>query len=112
MPIYKEQQKQFYSTRAEVLKIFRAEEKLKCHCVTEIWAEQEQKRFCYNSARKWNLSAELKKKLFWDDYKDLKYWKVHRQGRYKELKIAPVLLKPTFVGTVTIPEEMMQELHL
>ena len=81
MLIYQENQKQFYSTRADVLKLFREEEKKKCYCRTEIWAGNINKRFCYNCARKENLTAELKKKGFWDGLKDLKYWKVCRQGR-------------------------------
>ena len=62
MPIYQENQKKFYSTRAEVLKLFREEENKKCHCKTEIWAGNINKRFCFNCARKENLTAELKKK--------------------------------------------------
>ena len=106
MPIYKKEQKDFYSTRADILKIFRNEEKQKCYCSIEIWAGNINKRFCYNCAQKENLSAELKKKGFWDDLKDLKFCKVRSQGRYLELKIAPVYLQPQFVGFVT-PDETL-----
>ena len=93
-----------------MLKIFRSEEKLKCHCKTEVWAGNENKRTCYNCARKLNLAAELKKKCFWDDNKDLRYWKVCHQGRYKELKIAPVYPKPQFVGFIDLPQEKINQL--
>ena len=110
MPIFKKEQKKFYSTRDEVLKIFCHEEKLKCYCSTEIWAGNENKRTCYNCARKWNLADELKKKDFWKGNKDLKYWKICRQGRYKELKIAPVYPKSQFVGYINMSEEKINKL--
>ena len=72
MPIYQENQKKFYSTRAEVLKLFREEENKKCHCKTEIWAGNINKRFCFNCARKENLTAELKKKRILGQSKRLK----------------------------------------
>ena len=64
MPIYKKEQKQFYSTRSEVLKMFRVEERKKCECVTETWAGVENLRFCINCRRKQNLAVELKKMDF------------------------------------------------
>ena len=55
----------------------------------------------------WQQSS---KKLFWDSNKDLKYWKVRPQGRYKELKIAPVYPQPQFVGVITLPQERIDKL--
>ena len=108
MPVYQKEHKQFYKTRSEVLKKFREEEKQKCYCRVETWAENEQKLTCYNCTRKEGLADELKKKGFWGGLKDLKYWKVRRQGRYKQLEIAPVYPEPQFQGTVTLPEEIVQ----
>ena len=90
MPTFNKNQKQFYSTRSEVLKKFRDEEKQPCHCREEEWAGNVNKLTCYNCFRKRNLKSELERKGFWSDLKALKYWKVRRQGQYKELKIEPV----------------------
>ena len=90
MPTYKEDQKQFYSTRSEVLKKFREEQEKKCHCYIDEWEGNENQITCLNCIRKVNLKKELDKKCFWSDLKHLKYWKVHRQGQYKVLKISPV----------------------
>ena len=90
MPTYQENQKQYFSTRAETLKKFREEQKKPCTCRYEVWAGNENKLTCLNCLRKRNLENELQKKCFWTDLKHLKYWKVRRQGQYKELKIAPV----------------------
>ena len=90
MPHFNPNHKQYYSTRAETLKIFRDEEKKPCTCHYEIWAGNENKRTCLNCLRRRNLKSELEKKCFWTDLKHLKYWKVRHQGMYKELKIAPV----------------------
>ena len=90
MPHFNPNHKQYYSTRAETLKIFRDEEKKPCTCHYEIWAGNENKRTCLNCLQRRNLKSELEKKCFWTDLKHLKYWKVRRQGMYKELKIAPV----------------------
>ena len=90
MPTFDKNQKKYYSTRAEVLQKFREEEKQSCSCYTEVWAGKENRITCINCIRKRNLSEELKKKGFWTDLKALKYWKIRRQGQYKELKIAPV----------------------
>ena len=102
MPIFKKEQKKFYLTRAEVLKIFRHEEKLKCYCSTEVWAGNSNKRTCYNCARKWNLVAELKSKLFWEGNKDLKYWKVRRQGRIQGVKNRPRLPQAPICGVCNL----------
>ena len=88
MPIYNEAHKSFYSTSAETLKIFRDEQKKKCECCVMIWAGNENKFLI--CIRKTNLESELQKKGLWSGNKHLKYWKVRRQGQYKELKIAPV----------------------
>ena len=90
MPTFNKNQKQFYSIRSEVLKKFRDEEKQPCSCRTEEWAGNLNKLTCYNCIHKRNLKSELERKGFWSDLKALKYWKVRRQGQYKELKIAPV----------------------
>ena len=90
MPIYNEAHKNFYSTRAQTLKIFRDEEKKKCECRIEVWVGNENKLTCLNCIRKSRLQNELKNKGFWTGNKHLKYWKVRRQGQYKQLKIAPV----------------------
>ena len=109
MPIYKQLQKKFYSTRSEVLRIFRSEEKLKCSCQTDTWAGNENKITCFNCLRKWDLTDELKRKEFFGELKHCKYGKVRRQGMYKHLKIAPVYPEPQFVGTVTLPTELVKE---
>ena len=90
MPTFNKNQKQFYSTCSEVLKKFRDEEKQPCHCREEEWAGNIKKLTCYNCLRKRNLKSKLERKGFWTDLKALKYWKVRGQGKYKELKIAPV----------------------
>ena len=90
MPTYDEKQKNFYSTRKQVLDKFREEQKKKCFCRTEEWAGNFNKITCLNCVRKVDLEKELKNKGFWTDLKDLKYWKIRRQGQYKKLKIAPV----------------------
>ena len=90
MPTYKEEQKEFYSTRSKVLKKFREEQEKKCHCYIDEWAGKENQITCINCIRKTNLEKELEKKCFWSDLKHLKYWKVRPQGQYKILKIAPV----------------------
>ena len=90
MPMYNPNNKQYYSTRAETLKIFRDKEKKPCTCRYEIWAGKENKLTCINCLRPKNLKEELQKKAFWTDNKNLKYWKVRRQDQWKELKIAPV----------------------
>ena len=76
----------------------------------EVWTGVTNKRTCGNCNRKTNLSKELKCKEFFAENKFLKYWKVRRQGRYKELKIAPVYLKPQFVGFVTLEQEKLNKL--
>ena len=76
----------------------------------EVWAGVTNKRTCGNCDRKTNLSKELKCKEFFAENKFLKYWKVRRQGRYKELKIAPVYPKPQFVGFVTLEQEKLNKL--
>ena len=90
MPTYDEKQKHLYSTRKQVLDKFRKERKKKCFCRTEEWAGNFNKITCLNCVRKVDLENELKNKGFWTDLKDLKYWKIRRQGQYKKLKIAPV----------------------
>ena len=90
MPIYNPNHKIYYSTRAETLKTFRDEEKKPCSCRYEIWAGNEHKLTCLNCIRRRDLKNELDRKGFWTGNKDLKYWKIRRQGQYKELKIAPV----------------------
>ena len=45
----------------------------------------------------------------------MQYWKIRRQGRYKELKLAAVKYTPDFVGWVTLPpkeKEISLELTL
>ena len=90
MPTFQKSQKEFYSTRREVLKQFRDEEKQPCFCKEEKWVKQLYKETCLNCILMQNLKSELEKKCFWTDLKALKYWKVRRQGQYKVLKIAPV----------------------
>ena len=92
MPIYNPKHKPYYSTRAETLKIFREEEKTPCTCRYETWAGNENKITCLNCVRRSDLKEELERKGFWTDNKNLKYWKIRRQGQYKQLKIAPVYL--------------------
>ena len=82
MPIYNEQHKNFYTTRAQTLKIFRDEEKKICTCRIEVWAGNENKLTCLNCIRKSDLKEELERKGFWKVFR--------RQGQYKQLKIAPV----------------------
>ena len=105
MPIYDEKQKKYYKTRKEILQIFRAEERKKCYCSVEVRAGAINKRTCGNCDRKRNLSKELDCKEFFSSNKNVQYWKIRRQGRYKELKLAAVKYQPDFVGYVTIPEE-------
>ena len=93
MPTYDEKQKQYYSTRSVVLEKFCNEQKQKCYCTVEEWAGNFNQRTCLNCLRKEGLEQELKNKGFWTGLKDLKYWKVRRQGQYKKLKIAPVYPK-------------------
>ena len=76
----------------------------------EVWAGVTNKRTCGNCDRKTNLSKELKCKEFFAENKFFKYWKVRRQGRYKELKIAPVYPKPQFVGFVILEQEKLNKL--
>ena len=64
--------------------------KKKRECRVEVWTGTENKLTCLNCIRKRSLEDELKNKGFWTGNKHLKYWKVRRQGQYKELKIAPV----------------------
>ena len=90
MPTCDEKQKIYYSTRKQVLDEFREEQKKKCFCRTEEYAGNFNKITCLNCVRKENLQDELKNKGFWTEFKDLKYWKIRRQGQYKKLKIAPV----------------------
>ena len=90
MPIYNEQHKNFYTTRAQTLKIFCDEEKKNCTCRIEVWAGNENKLTCLNCIRESGLKIELERKGFWTGNKHLKYWKVRRHGQYKQLKIAPV----------------------
>ena len=91
MPTYKEEdQKQFYSTRSEVLKKFREEQEKKCYCYIDEWAGNENQITCLNCICKVNLKSELDKKCFWSNLKHLKYWKIRRQGQHKILKISPV----------------------
>ena len=110
MPTFNKNQIRYYTKRDDVLKIFRAEEKKKCYCSVEVWAGVANKRTCLNCNRKTNLSKELKCKEFFDNNKFVQYWKVRRQGRYKELKIAPVYPQPQFVGYVTIEQEKIEKL--
>ena len=110
MPIFNLKQVKYYKTRKEVLQIFRAEENKKCYCTMEVWAGVTNKRTCGNCDRKTNLSNELSCKEFFAANKHLKYWKVRRRGRYKELKIAPVYPHPQFVGFVTLEEEQVNKL--
>ena len=93
MPTFDEKQKKYYSTRAETLQKFRDEQKKPCGCRIEVWAGNENQLTCINCIRKRNLNDELQRKGFWTDLKHLKYWKIRRQGQYKELKIAPVYSK-------------------
>ena len=88
MPIYNANHRLYYSTRAETLKIFPDEEKKPCSCRYEIWAGNENKITCLNCVRRSDLGEELKRKGFWSGNKHLKFWKVRRQGQYKQLKIA------------------------
>ena len=90
MPTYQASQKKYYSTRSQTLKKFRKEQEKPCTCREEEWAGNTNKLTCLICLRKRNLESELQKKCFWTDHKDLKYWKIRRQGQYKELKIAPV----------------------
>ena len=90
MPIYNLNHKNYYSTRAETRKTFRNEEKKPCTCRYEIWAGNEHKLVCLNCIRRRDSKNELERKGFWTENKNLKYWKIRRQGQYKELKIAPV----------------------
>ena len=90
MPTYNPNHLQYYSTRAQTLKIFRDKEKKPCTCPYNIWTGNENKLTCLNCLRWRNLEEEIRKKYFWTDLKHLKYWKVRRQGMYKELKIVPV----------------------
>ena len=90
MPIYNLNHKNYYLTRAETLKTFRNEEKKPCTCRYEIWAGNEHKLACLNCIRRRDSKNELERKGFWTENKNLKYWKIRRQGQYKELKIAPV----------------------
>ena len=92
MPTFNKNQKEFYSTRREVLKKFRDEEKQPCFFREEEWAKQLYKKTSIYCIRKQNLKSELERKCFWTDLKALKFWKVRRQGQYKELTIAPVYL--------------------
>ena len=78
MLTYKEDQKQFYSTRSEVLKKFREEQEKKCYCYIDEWAGNENQIICLNCIRKVNLKSELDK-------------------QYKVLKISPV-----YPATVTM----------
>ena len=64
MPSFNPNHKQYYSTGAETLKMFRDEEKNPCSCRTEIWAGNENKLTCLNCVRKRNLKEQLKKKVF------------------------------------------------
>ena len=64
MPHFNPNHKQYYSTRAETLKIFRDEEKKPCTCHYEIWAGNENKRTCLNCLRRRNLKSELEKNVF------------------------------------------------
>ena len=105
MPIYDEKQKKYYKTRKEVLQIFRQEERKKCECSVEVWAGVLNKRHCLNCERKKNLLKELECKEFFKSNKNVQYWKIRRQGRYKELKLAAVKYQPDFVGWVTLPPE-------
>ena len=83
MPIYNASHRIYYSTRAETLKTFRAEEKKHCSCRYEIWAGNKNKITCLNCVRRSNLKEELERKGFWTGNKNLKYWKIRRQGQYK-----------------------------
>ena len=93
MPTFDEKQKKFYSTRKEVLQKFRDEQKQKCTCRIDEWAGNFNQITCLNCIRKQNLEEELRKNGFWTNLKELKYWKVRRQGQYKQLKIASVYSK-------------------
>ena len=64
MSIYNKAHKNFYSTRAQTLKIFRDEQKKKCECGVEVWAGNENKLTCLNCIRKRSLEDELKNKGF------------------------------------------------
>ena len=86
MPTYDEKQKQFYSTRSKVLTKFRSEQKQKCSCYVQEWTGNFNQLTCINCLRKEGLEQELKNKGFWTKFKELKYWKVRRQGRIKNLK--------------------------
>ena len=61
------------------------------------WAGNFNQLPCINCLRKEGLEQELKNKGFWTEFKDLKYWKVRRQGQYKKLKIALVYPKVDYV---------------
>ena len=108
MPIFDKNQVKFYKTRQQVLQIFRAEERKKCFCSTETWAGSTNKLTCINCIRKENLSKEMDRKEFFKSNKNIKYWKVRRQGRYKELKMAAVYYQPDFVGT--LPQSQIEQL--
>ena len=110
MPIFNKDQIKYYKTRDGVLKIFHTKEKKKCYCSMEVWAGVANKRTCLNCNRKTNLSKELKCKEFFGDNRFVQYWKVRRQGRYKELKIAPVYPQPQFVEYVTLEQEKIEKL--
>ena len=110
MPIFNKDQVKYYKKRDGVLKIFRTEEKKKCYCSVEVWAGIANKRTCLNCNRKTNLSKELKCKEFFGDNKFVQYWKVRRQGRYKELKIAPVYPQPQFVEYITLEQEKIEKM--
>ena len=64
MSIYQENQKRYYSTRSETLKVFRDEQKQKCNCKEEVWGGKKNKLTCLNSIRKEGLESELKNKGF------------------------------------------------
>ena len=110
MPTFNKNQIKYYTKGDDVLKIFRTEEKKKCYCSVEVWAGVANKCTCLNCNRKTNLSKELKCKEFFGDNKFVQYWKVHRQGQYKELKIAPVYPQPKFVEYVTLEQEKIEKL--
>ena len=71
MPIYNEQHKNFYTTRAQTLKIFRDEEKKIWTCRIEVWARNENKLMCLNCITKSDLKEELERKGFWMENKHL-----------------------------------------
>ena len=83
MPTYQESQKKYYSTRSQTLKKFRKEQEKPCTCREEEWAGNTNKLTCLICLRKRNLERELQNTSKY-------YWKIRRQGQYKELKIAPV----------------------